>query len=95
MLFVQVSQAAGAAAGVQSNQAVTLISQPGVHLIQQAISSSNTQQQQQQLSLQQFQQQIQQQHLQQQLQQQQQQQPQQPPVSSLAAQQPVLVCIHS
>ena len=94
MLFVQVSQAAGAAAGVQSNQAVTLISQPGVHLIQQAISSSNTQQQQQQLSLQQFQQQIQQQHLQQQLQQQQ-QQPQQPPVSSLAAQQPVLVCIHS
>lgn len=79
------SQAAGAAGGIQSSQAVTLISQPGVHLIQQAISQSASNSQP--LSLQQLQQQIQQQ--QQHLQQQQQQ-----PVSSLAAQQPVLVSLN-
>lgn len=64
---------------------MTLISQPGVHLIQQAISQSSSNSQQ--FSLQQLQQQIQQQQHLQQLQ----QQPQ--PVSSLAAQQPVLVGI--
>ena len=63
-----------------SQQPLTLISQSGVHLVQQALSQSspNTQS----VSLQQ---------LQQHLQQQQQQQQQQQIVSNLATQQPVLV----